>query len=508
MVTQRCLLLKVTICMLLVTKSTQSQTEDPKNTVFPDNFLLGAATASYQIEGGWNASDKGVNIWDEFTHDNPLNIIDHSNGDVACDSYNKYKEDIELLSDMGVDFYRFSLSWSRILPTGFINVVSKDGLNYYKNLIDKLLEKDIQPFVTLYHWDLPSDLEKIGGWMNELIVDYFADYARIVFRELGPKVKYFFTINEPSVFCLEGYGQTLKAPGKNLTGHGEYLCMHNVLKAHAKAYHIYDREFRDTQKGLLSIVAPCTMYFAKDGNDMEVEDIAFQFSCGWITHPIFSKTGDYPHIMKERIAENSKIQGYQTSRLPEFSNEWIDYIRGTADFFALNHYTSKLVEKVPKIPNVPWYNEIGVNVTVDPSWPSTASKWLKVVPQGLRRILNIIKNEYDNPPVIITENGFSDNGTLLDLPRIRYYHDYLKAMLEAIYEDGCDVKGFTAWSVLDNFEWNRGYTEKFGLVNVDFSSPNRTRTPKMSMKWFKNVIKQRRLVDFDLIDGHYTVVCI
>lgn len=504
-VTERFTILQATIRILFLTKFVHGLSGETRNT-FPDNFLFGASTSSYQIEGGWNASDKGPNIWDRFTHDTPWKIKDHSNGDEACDSYRFYKEDVKLLNDIGVNFYRFSLSWSRILPKGVANLVSKDGLDYYKTLIDELLAKGIQPFVTIYHWDLPYQLEETGGWTNELIVDYFVDYARIVFRELGPKVKYFVTINEPTMFCTEGYGLPNKAPGKNLTGYGEYLCLHNVLKAHAKVYHMYDKEFRPTQNGLISITAPCTTYIAKNTKEIEAEDVGFQFNCGWLTHPIFSKTGDYPKIMKDRIAENSRIQGYPRSRLPEFTPEWIEYIRGTADFFALNHYTSKLVESVPKKPNTVWYQETGLNISIDPNWPSGASSWMKVVPVGFRKILNKIKDEYDNPAIFVTENGYSDRGALIDLPRIRYHCDYLKAMLSALYEDGCNIKAYSVWSLLDNFEWEAGYTESFGLVRVDFGSPNKERFPKMSMKWYTYVVKNRRIIEYDQFTEYYNTV--
>nr|KAF7422070.1 hypothetical protein H0235_009906 [Vespula pensylvanica] len=484
------------------------QTEALTNVEFPDGFQLGVATASYQIEGAWNTNGKGVNTWDIFTHNGGGVIRDNSNGDVACDSYHRYKEDVQLISDIGADFYRFSLSWSRILPNGFSNVINQDGLNYYKNLIDELLAKGIQPHVSIFHWDLPENMEKLGGWTNELIIDYFVDYARIVFRELGPKVKLFYTLNEPAVFCGEGYGLHTKAPGKNITGIGSYLCMHNALKAHAKVYHMYDEEFRSEQKGLISIVISSSAYFAKNENNLAAEDIAFQFICGWVGHPIYSKTGDYPQVMKNRIAENSRIQGYSKSRLPEFTPEWIEYIRGTSDFFALNHYTSNLVEIVPKGPNDTWYRDSGIKFSYDPKWPSSGSSWLKIVPEGFRKILNAIKNEYNNPPVIITENGVSDDGKLSDKIRINYFSEYLKAMLQAIYEDGCNIKGYTVWSLIDNFEWENGYIEKFGLVQIDFASPNKTRTPKMSMEWYKNVIKQRKITNFAPNTNEYDVVSV
>ncbi|XP_012218638.1 myrosinase 1-like [Linepithema humile] len=459
---------------------------------FPQGFLLGTATSAYQIEGGWNINGKGESVWDRWTHDNPNLILDHSNGDVACDSYHKYKEDVQLLKDMEVDFYRFSVSWTRILPTGYPNVINQDGINYYKNLINELLANNIEPFITLYHWDHPEYLDKMGGWTNSLMVEWISNYARVVFKELGPKVKYFTTINEPADVC-QGVATDKVAPGKNLGSPGKYLCMHNILKAHAKIYHIYQTEFRKQQKGQVGIVISCPGAFPKTPNDTAAVDAIFQFVCGWVAHPIFSKTGDYPEIIKAHIADNSKLDGYPASLLPTFSPKWVQYIKGSADFFGLNHYTSKLVETVPRVEGERWYDYSGVKQTIDPSWPKSAADWLRVVPDGLRQVINLISKQYDRPPIFVMENGFADECCTSDSSRISYLRSYMKAMLSAIYEDGCNVKSYTAWSLLDNFEWADGYKVRFGLVNVDFTNPNRTRTPKLSMNWYKTVIKTRRI---------------
>ncbi|EZA56631.1 Myrosinase [Ooceraea biroi] len=463
-------------------------------TSLPKDFLLGVATSAYQIEGGWNASGKGESVWDRWTHEHPNFITDGSTGDVACDSFHKYKEDIQLLKEIGVDFYRFSLSWPRILPNGYANVISQEGLDYYKNLINELLANGIEPFVTLYHWDHPQVFEMMGGWTNEMMVDWMSDYARVVFRELGPKVKHFTTINEPSVICEEAYARDRKAPGKNLGDPGRYLCMHNMLKTHARIYHIYDTEFREQQNGQIGLPIPCFGTFPKNPNDTAAVDAVFQFACGWTAHPIFSETGDYPEIMKTHIAENSKLNGFPRSLLPEFSSEWVQYIKGTADFFALNHYTSRIVEIVPRVEGQPWYAYSGVKESIDPSWPESASNWLRViVPAGFRQILKKISTEYNNPPIFILENGFSDKQCVLDNSRISYLHSYMTSMLSAIYEDGCNMKGYAVWSLLDNFEWQSGYTESFGLVSVNFTDPERTRTPKWSMHWYKNLVQSRKL---------------
>lgn len=206
-------------------------------------------------------SDKGISMWDHLVHSNPKAILDHSTGDVACDSFHLYKRDIEMLLELGVDFYRFSISWTRLLPTGFSDKVSQDGLDYYNTLINELLKHNITPVATIYHWDLPQNLQDIGGWPNPIIADYFEDYARVVFEAFGDRVKTWITINEPTNVCYQGYGQTWieggLAPGINFHGVGEYLCGHTVIKAHAKAYHLYNSTFRATQKG------QCKYYHSK-----------------------------------------------------------------------------------------------------------------------------------------------------------------------------------------------------------------------------------------------------
>ncbi|XP_011863825.1 PREDICTED: myrosinase 1-like [Vollenhovia emeryi] len=487
----------ITISFIFVTHGFTNDTLS-----FPENFLFGTSTSAYQIEGGWNEGGKGESVWDRWTHEHPDLIRDGSNGDVACDSYHKYKEDVQLLKNMGVDFYRFSLSWTRILPTGYDNVVNQEGLDYYKNLIKELLDNGIEPFVTLYHWDHPAVFEIMGGWTNEMMVEWISDYARVVFKELGPNVKYFLTINEPVVICNNWYSE-----GKKLGYPAKYSCMHNILKAHAKIYHIYDTEFREQQQGQISIVLDCAGALPKSLSDAAAVDTFFQFHCGWVAHPIFSTTGDYPAVMKSRIAESSKLDGFSRSILPEFSPELVQYIKGTSDFFSLNHYSSKLVETVPRVPGHAWYDYFGVKASVDPSWPKGAPDWLRVVPIGFRELLKKISNEYDYPSIFIIENGFGDRGGIFDHLRITYLHSYMKEMLSAIQENGCKVKGYAVWSLLDSFEWDIGYTVGFGLVSVNFTDPNRTRTPKHSMNWFKHVIETKQLsIDEPLIQANHSNV--
>ncbi|KAF2890016.1 hypothetical protein ILUMI_16157, partial [Ignelater luminosus] len=220
---------------------------------FPEDFLFGTATASCQIEGAWNLSGKGENMWDRFTYNNPELILDKSNGDFACDSYHKNKEDVALMKKMGVQFYRFSLSWSRILSTGFAYKINPDGIRYYNDLINLLIKNDIILLVTLFHWDTPQPLEDLGGFTNALMVDWFEDYARVVFENFGDRVKLWLTFNEPKQTCLQSYDQNRKAPGYNSSGIGGYLCAHNLIEAHVRVYHLYDTEFRSKQNGKISV---------------------------------------------------------------------------------------------------------------------------------------------------------------------------------------------------------------------------------------------------------------
>ncbi|KAK7789047.1 hypothetical protein R5R35_010546 [Gryllus longicercus] len=468
------------------------------NGSFPYNFLFGAATASYQVEGGWNLSGKGENIWDVFTHTHPEWIADHSSGDIACDSYHNYKKDVKLLKKLQVQVYRFSISWARILPNGDLSLINHSGITYYKNLIAALREVHIEPMVTMYHWDLPQALEDKGGWLNTQMADYFKNYASLLFTLFGDQVKWWITFNEPTEVCT-GYVSRDAAPGVVLPGVGDYKAAHTILQAHAKAYHVYDQKFRSKQKGRVSITLSSRWLepISESSEDIEASERGMQFELGWFAHPIYSKSGDYPPLMRKIVDEHSRAEGLKYSRLPSFSGYWIKYIRGTADFFALNHYTTRLVTsgEEGEIPSKE--HDTGVISKVDPSWPSSASKWLKVVPWGFRKLLKWVKSEYRNPPVFVTENGFSDHGELEDNDRIYYHKNYLAELLKAINEDGCKVIGYTVWSIMDNFEWERGYTEKFGVFHVNFSDPARSRQQKKSVEVLSKIFHLKKLDEAD-----------
>ncbi|XP_018567960.1 myrosinase 1-like [Anoplophora glabripennis] len=481
------------LCSILIASSLS----DDGSKAFPDNFMFGVASSSHQIEGAWNEDGKGENIWDYLTHTKPELVEGGATADITCDSYHKYKEDVALLKDLGVDHYRFSLSWSRILTNGSIGSVNEAGLNYYKNLIKELKDNGIEPFVTLYHWDLPEILQKQGGWIDMFIIDTFLDYARLCFETFGDDVKYWLTFSEPKQTCLSGYGYGTMAPSVSKTGELDYKCTHNLLKAHAKVWHLYDEEFRSTQNGKISIALDSNWYEPEDDTSQNTvsAETKRQFSFGWYANPLF--IGDYPEVMKTRIGYRSMHEGRRVSRLPVFTDEEIEYIKGTCDFLGLNTYTSSIIkyEKEQEI-RIPWYDwDVGVKEHFASEWPSSASSWLKVTPWGIKKLLNWIKDTYNSPDIFITANGVSDDGSSLnDEIRINYYRDYLSNISSAM-EDGVNVIGYTAWSLMDSFEWTSGYSEKFGFYSVDFESENRTRTAKSSVEYFKKVVLTHCLVD-------------
>ncbi|XP_037297612.1 lactase-phlorizin hydrolase [Manduca sexta] len=498
------MLRKSTIILLVacVALCSSKYTKDGRHEVrkFPDGFMFGTSTASYQVEGGWDADGKSENIWDHLTHKDPCAVKDCSNGDIANDSYNQYKRDVEMMREMGLDFYRFSLSWSRLLPTSFPDKINEAGVQYYNNLINEMLKYNIEPMVTIFHWDLPQKLQELGGWTNPHIVDWYADYARVVFELFGDRVKYWITMNEPWVICYQGYSVAAKAPLLEIAGVAEYMCAKNLLLAHAKAYHIYDKEFRSQHDGNIFITLNAQFYMPETENDLQTANDLADFEWGTYAHPIFSENGDFPPRMKELVAIKSAEQGFARSRLPEFTTEEIDFVKGTSDFFGLNHYSSSMIyrnESVVGYHKIPSYDDDVQAITYQPDeWKSAASPWLRVVPSGFYELLTKIRKDYNNPTVYITENGFSTFGGLEDDDRVSYLRQYLDAMLDAM-NDGSDIAAYTIWSLMDNFEWMAGYTERFGIYEVDYESPERTRTPRKSAFVYKEIIRSRSL------DHHY-----
>ncbi|XP_067660669.1 lactase-like protein isoform X2 [Haliotis asinina] len=462
---------------------------------FPSDFVWGTATASYQIEGAWDQDGKGLSIWDVFTHDASLMQDKGASGDVACDSYNKYPEDIALMKDLGVSSYRMSLAWPRIIPDPISGEVNEKGVAFYNRVIDALLDAGIEPSVTLYHWDLPLVLEeKVGGWASEDIIPYFLKYADVCFDRFGDRVKFWITFNEPDIFIDHGYVLDWHAPGRaDFKDIGPYPVSFNVVRAHGKAYRLYDEKYRPTQKGRIGITLNCDWSQPKDPSnpaDVEARLRYFQIKIGLFTNPIFVN-GDYPEELKERISSRSEPG---KSRLPTFTEEEKAYLKGSSDFFGLNYYTTRLVASKPMEDTPGYLGDKSYEGQTDPSWPRAVSNWLYSVPWGLRKLLGTIKNDFGDPDIYITENGFTTQpGVLHDPDRIQYLREHLTELSKAINEDKCRVRGYYLWSLIDNFEWHQGYKERFGIYSIDFSDPARPRTPKDSVAFYRQVVQSGKV---------------
>ncbi|CAK8677798.1 unnamed protein product [Clavelina lepadiformis] len=468
---------------------------------FRVDFMWGTATASYQIEGAHDADGKSPSVWDMFAHKEGA-IVDGCNGDISCDSYHNYKDDIELIKQMKNTHYRFSLSWSRLLPTADSSAPNMAGVAYYNKLIDGLLANGIEPCVTLFHWDLPRCLHDKGGWQDDFIIEKFKEYAKFCFDHFGDRVKMWITINEPHVVAAFGYGSGIHAPGVQDPMSGCYQVSRTMLLGHAHAWRLYDSEYRAKQNGVISITLNSD--WAEPANpanqeDKDAADFYLQCTLGWFAHPVYVD-GDYPPKMKEAIARKSKEQGLEKSRLPTFTEEEKKIIKGTHDFFGLNHYTSRVCSPVTEETKaMVLHPDLEALVYPNEKWERAGSVWLFLVPWGLRKLLNFIANNYGNPKIIITENGCStkhphdnpgDVANLKDEQRCRYIKSYLNEALKAHLLDGVDLRGYFLWSLMDNFEWAEGYTERFGLHHVDFNDPKRKRTPRNSAKLYTKIIEE------------------
>ena len=454
---------------------------------FPDQFIWGAATSAYQIEGAHLKDGKGPSIWDSFC-EIPGKIANNENGNIACDHYHTFREDVKLMKQLGLQAYRFSISWPRIFANGRKDSINEKGIQFYNDLIDCLLEHGITPWVTLYHWDLPLALQfEEDGWLGDNISDLFADYAEVCFDRFGDRVKNWITINEAWVIAVLGYGQGVFAPGRISTSE-PYQAGHNILLAHGKAVKVYREKFQPTQKGQIGITNNCDWREPKTDKpeDQEAAQRALEFFLAWFADPIYK--GDYPAVMKERLGD----------RLPTIDDDTRKLLLGSSDFFGLNHYTTMFAaDATDKNVQANVHGNGGLNedqeveLSIDSEWKLTSMKWA-VVPWGCRNLLQWISKRYDNPAIYITENGCAyddkiEGGEVNDDERVHFFKTYLEGCQEAI-ESGVDLRGYFAWSLFDNFEWASGYEKRFGMVHVDFETQKRT--PKKSAIYYSEVISK------------------
>ncbi|CAA7021611.1 unnamed protein product [Microthlaspi erraticum] len=426
--------------------------------------------------------------------------MDGSNGSIADDSYYLYKEDVNLLHQIGFDAYRFSISWSRILPRGDLKGgINHAGIDYYNNLINQLLLKGVKPFATIFHWDLPDALENAyGGFLGAEIVKDFQDYAELCFQKFGDRVKHWITINEPFTMVRHGYIEGVKAPGRcssftktDCTG-GDgatepYIVGHNFLLAHGAAVKVYREKYQATQKGEIGIVLQTDWHypFSESYADRSAAARAMAFSFDYFMEPVVN--GRYPTEMINHVKDG---------RLPTFTQEESSMLKGSYDFIGINYYTSAYAKDVPcATENITMSTDPCVSLVVEqngvPIGPKAGSDWLLVCPKGIRDLLLYAKFKFNDPVLYVTENGVDEasNGEMFlnDDLRIDYYAHHLKMVHDAI-SMGVNVKGYFAWSLMDNFEWSEGYTVRFGLVFVDFED-GRKRYPKKSAKWFRRLLK-------------------
>ncbi|HEY0139961.1 MAG TPA: GH1 family beta-glucosidase [Thermoanaerobaculia bacterium] len=437
--------------------------------LFPNGFLWGAATSAYQIEGSPLADGAGRSVWHRFSH-SPGRTVNNETGDVACDHYRRYKEDVALMKRLGLRAYRFSVSWSRILPEG-TGRVNPGGLDFYNRLVDELLANDIEPLLTLYHWDLPEALDDRGGWLNRDSASWFAEYAEVVYQSLDDRVKMWTTLNEPWVVSDGGYLHGALAPGHR--NHFEApIASHNLLRAHAAAVAAY-RAAGKNQIGLVVNLEPKYPASASD-EDLAATRRADAYMNRQYLDPLFF--GEYPPEMRDMFGE----------AWPEFPSDDFEKLRIPFDFLGINYYTrgltkydpTNLVERATRIRN--------------PRAAYSETSW-EVFPQGLTDILLWTTERYGKRPLYITENGaaFYDPPTATDCRvddplRVHYLRTHLHAVLDAI-EQGADVRGYMCWSLLDNYEWALGYSKRFGIVHVDYETLERT--PKESAKFYAKVIE-------------------
>ena len=444
---------------------------------FPKTFLFGTATASYQIEGAANEDGRGESIWDRFSH-TPGKTLNGDTGDVACDHYHRVDQDISLMTALGAKAYRFSIAWPRIVPDGD-GAVNQAGLDFYSKLVDKLLAAGLQPWPTLYHWDLPQSLEdRFGGWRSRKTSEAFARYSGIVVRHLRDRVKRWMTMNEMPCIINLGYEIGKHAPGARESRAVVNQIQHNVLRGHGlSAMAIRQHGGRGVKVGLAHN-ASCRVPVIETEANIRAAELSFRDHNGPLLDPMVN--GRYPEKWLAKQAADAPL--VEPNDLAEISQK--------LDFCGLNVYTGHFTEAAN---NADGYRTIAH----PPSYPAGFLNWLWHVPQSLYWCARFMNGLYGLGPLYVTENGcaVADNptpeGEILDMDRLHYYRIYLQALARAIRE-GYPVKGYFAWTLMDNYEWAEGYGARFGIYYNDFKTQERR--PKMTAKFLAETFRERRVL--------------
>jgi beta-glucosidase len=434
---------------------------------FPGNFLFGAATAAYQIEGAAGEDGRGPSVWDTFSH-TPGKTRDGDTGDVACDHYHRWQEDLDLLAGLGVGGYRFSVSWSRVQPEGS-GAINPAGIAFYDRLVDGLLERGIAPCPTLFHWDLPQRLEDGGGWLTRDTAQRFADYAAVMAEALGDRVAKWITLNEPFVHTVFGYALGVHAPGRDLLT-GSFPAAHHQLLGHGLAVRALRAAGVSGDVGITNNFSP-SHPAGDDPRDAVAADRFDVWQNRWFTDPVL--LGSYPEGLADIVGSLEAVRDAD-----------LDVISTPLDFLGVNYYNPSAVAAGPP--------PLGFEYRDHPAEEHTSFGW-PVVPESLHELLVLLRDRYAAalPPIFITENGASyddepDAAGVVDDPRrVAFLDGHLRAVARAI-DDGVDVRGYFVWSLLDNFEWAEGYSKRFGIVHVDFTTQQRT--TKTSYGWYRDVV--------------------
>ncbi|QHE51546.1 GH1 family beta-glucosidase [Pontibacillus sp. HMF3514] len=436
---------------------------------FPRDLKWGAATAAYQIEGAANKDGRAPSIWDTFSH-TPGNVKNGDNGDEACDSYHRYEEDVQYLNDLGVDVYRFSISWPRVMPKG-TGELNPEGVKYYRNLIQELLDHDIEPIITLYHWDLPQTLQEHGGWEVRSTTDAFKEYAVAMFKEFGNVVKKWITINEPWCASFLSNYLGIHAPGKQDL-QASINVSHHLLLAHGKSVKAFREIVPDGEIGY----APNADWlepYSQQQEDIDACERDMQWKIEWFMDPVFK--GEYPQLLQDIFAKHN---GYL-----HIEDGDMELISQPIDFMGINYYSGSVAR----------YKEGNGMFEVEPIWvdyQKTDIGW-PVYADGFYKLLTHLQQKYGDVPIYITENGACYNheiedGVVNDEERIDYLKQHLTALHRAI-KSGVPIKGYILWSLLDNFEWAEGYSKRFGIIHVNYRTFERTK--KESFYWYQKAVQ-------------------